>query len=126
MSVTVELLYGTRGRRERKREWQSISDIVKHHICAGGGHKDVYWKLLKMGVGGKEEGEHWKGLNGLKWSVRTVGMHQETPLNIHLNINNERQDCEIGTVWGALDGERGWKEMEVREHAGWTSYNYMK
>jgi hypothetical protein len=31
-----------RGRRERKREWQSINNIVKHHICASRGYKDVY------------------------------------------------------------------------------------
>jgi hypothetical protein len=28
MSVTVEQLHGTRGRKERKREWQSISNVV--------------------------------------------------------------------------------------------------
>jgi hypothetical protein len=28
MSVTVEQLHGTRGRRERKREGQSISNVV--------------------------------------------------------------------------------------------------
>jgi hypothetical protein len=26
------------------------------------------------------------------------GIHQETPLNINLNINIKRQDCKIGTV----------------------------
>jgi hypothetical protein len=35
-------------------------------------------------------------------SVLTAGMHLKTPLNIDLNINNESQDCKIGTVylWG--------------------------
>jgi hypothetical protein len=27
-----------------------------------------------------------------------VGIHREPPLNIDLNINNERLDCKIGTV----------------------------
>jgi hypothetical protein len=33
-------------------------------------------------------------------------MHTGTPLNIDLNINNERQDCKIGTVydWGGTGG----------------------
>jgi hypothetical protein len=42
MFAIVELLYGTRGRRERKRERQSISNIIKHHTCAGRRYKDVY------------------------------------------------------------------------------------
>jgi hypothetical protein len=29
-----------------------------------------------------------------------VGIHQETPLNIDLNISNERQECKIDTVCG--------------------------
>jgi hypothetical protein len=29
-----------------------------------------------------------------------VGTHRETPLNIDLNIKNERQDRKIGTVRG--------------------------
>jgi hypothetical protein len=37
---------------------------------------------------------------------------RETPLNIDLNINNERQDCKIGTVGGSTggvnEGERIW------------------
>jgi hypothetical protein len=28
------------------------------------------------------------------------------PLNIDLNINNERQDCKIDTVWGSTCGRR--------------------
>jgi hypothetical protein len=31
-----------------------------------------------------------------------VRIHRETPLNIDLNINNERQSCKIGTVRGVL------------------------
>jgi hypothetical protein len=42
MFVTVELIYGTQGKRERKREQLSISNIVKHYICEGRGCKDVY------------------------------------------------------------------------------------
>jgi hypothetical protein len=37
-----------------------------------------------------------------------MGIHQETPLNIDFGIKNERQDCEIGTVWstyGVGEGE---------------------
>jgi hypothetical protein len=49
MFVIVELLYGTWGRRERKREWLSISNIIKHKIFEGRGCKDVYRKLLKNG-----------------------------------------------------------------------------
>jgi hypothetical protein len=37
----VELLCGTWGRREGK-ESDSVNSVVKHHICEGGGHKDVY------------------------------------------------------------------------------------
>jgi hypothetical protein len=33
-----------------------------------------------------------------------VGIHQETPLNIDLEINNEREDYKMGIVWGG--GER--------------------
>jgi hypothetical protein len=29
-------------------------------------------------------------------------MHGEIPLNIDLDINNERQDCKIGAVWRVL------------------------
>jgi hypothetical protein len=66
MFVIVELLYGTWGMRERKRECQSIDNTVKHNICEGRGYNDVCWKLVKMGVGGKKDkGEQWKGFN---WS----------------------------------------------------------
>jgi hypothetical protein len=42
MFVIVELLYGIWGRREWKREWESINSIEIHYICAGRGYKDVY------------------------------------------------------------------------------------
>jgi hypothetical protein len=38
--VIVELLYGTWGRRERKR--QSVNNIVKHNICEGRGYNNMY------------------------------------------------------------------------------------
>jgi hypothetical protein len=38
----VELLYGTQERRERKKEPQSISNIIKHNNCDGRGYKDEY------------------------------------------------------------------------------------
>jgi hypothetical protein len=31
-----------------------------------------------------------------------MGTHQETPLNINLEINNERQDHKIGTAYVEL------------------------
>jgi hypothetical protein len=34
----------------------------------------------------------------IKESIFTVGILLETPLNIDFGINNERQDCKIGTV----------------------------
>jgi hypothetical protein len=51
-----------------------------------------------------------------------VETHRETPLNINLNINNERQDCKIGIVcWGVTYGRgvlagggRCTKEIKVR------------
>jgi hypothetical protein len=45
-----------------------------------------------------------------------AGTHEETPLNIDLNINNERQDCKIGAVCVCvyLWGERRMKEIKVR------------
>jgi hypothetical protein len=48
--VIVELLYGPWGMRERKREWQTINNIIKHNIRVGLGYKHVYLKLLKDGV----------------------------------------------------------------------------
>jgi hypothetical protein len=92
--VVVELHYGIQGKRERKKEWYSINNTVKHKICKGRGYKDVYWK---WGVGGK--GVKSKGRGWTDQSIPTVGIHWETPLNINLNINNERHDCKIGTMY---------------------------
>jgi hypothetical protein len=30
--------------------------------------------------------------------------HRDTPLNINLNINNENQDCKIGSVYVCVSG----------------------
>jgi hypothetical protein len=36
-----------------------------------------------------------------------VGIHSEMPMNINLDINNERQDCKIHAVGGYLwEGEQ--------------------
>jgi hypothetical protein len=35
-------------------------------------------------------------------------------LNINLNINDEKQDCEIGTVWGVQMGGRKVNEGDLR------------
>jgi hypothetical protein len=41
------------------------------------------------------------------------GIHQVTPLNIDFGINNERQDCNIGTGWRSTCGRgRGNREDE--------------
>jgi hypothetical protein len=37
------------------------------------------------------------------------------PWNIDLNINNERQDCKVGIVWGNVRGG-GIKEIKMRIH----------
>jgi hypothetical protein len=42
MFIIVELLYGIQRNGKRKRERNSISDIIKHNICEGRGYKDVY------------------------------------------------------------------------------------
>jgi hypothetical protein len=49
-----------------------------------------------------------EGVELTKESTLIVEIHQETPLNIDLGINKERQDCKIGTMWGGevLVGER--------------------
>jgi hypothetical protein len=46
MFVIVELLYGTRGKRERK-ENDRASIIIKHSICECGGYKDVLLKAVE-------------------------------------------------------------------------------
>jgi hypothetical protein len=35
-----------------------------------------------------------------------VRLLREIPFNIDFGINNERQDCKIGTVWGSTCGRR--------------------
>jgi hypothetical protein len=50
-----------------------------------------------------------------------VGIHWEIPLNINLNINNEKQDCKIGTM--CMGGTSGRREGEGRLR--WQ-YTYMK
>jgi hypothetical protein len=39
-----------------------------------------------------------------KHILSEAGTQQETPLNIDLVINHERQDCETGTVGGGTCG----------------------
>jgi hypothetical protein len=46
-------------------------------------------------------------------------------LNTDLDIPDERQGCDTGTVAGGSSG-RGRKEMKVREYGGGTPYTYMK
>jgi hypothetical protein len=40
MFVIVELLYGTQGRRKRKRK--IVNNIKIHYICAGRGYTNMY------------------------------------------------------------------------------------
>jgi hypothetical protein len=47
-------------------------------------------------------------------------------LNTDLEINNEIQYCEIGTVCGGVLVGKWTKEVKVREHVWWTSYTYTK
>jgi hypothetical protein len=48
-------------------------------------------------------------------------------LNIDFGINNERQDCKIGTGWGNTCGRgRVTGKMKVREYGWWASYTHMK
>jgi hypothetical protein len=42
------------------------------------------------------------------------GIHWETPLNINLNINNERQDCKVGIVYVCWGGTSEREEGEWR------------
>jgi hypothetical protein len=56
-----------------------------------------------------------------------VGTHQETPFNIDLDVNTERQDHKIGTMCeGVTCGGQWTKEIKVREYGWWTSYTYMR
>jgi hypothetical protein len=50
-------------------------------------------------------------LNGPE-SIITTGIHEETPLNIDLGINNERQDCKISIEWGCTCERRRVNEDE--------------
>jgi hypothetical protein len=45
-----------------------------------------------------------EGVKPSKVKYTHSGLYQETPMNIDLGINNKRQDCKIGTVWGVLVG----------------------
>jgi hypothetical protein len=52
------------------------------------------------------------------------GIHWETPLNIDFGINNERQDCKVGTVfvcrerylWVGVNERRWWRNRVDRLH----------
>jgi hypothetical protein len=48
----------------------------------------------------------------------TAGISRETPLNIDFGMENERQDCQIGTVGrgGYLWAGRVREKMKVREY----------
>jgi hypothetical protein len=61
-------------------------------------------------VGGKGEGSIREGVEWTKQSILTAGMHQETLLKIDLEINNEGQDCKVGTV---CVGEYLWEGLTV-------------
>jgi hypothetical protein len=60
MFIIVGLLYGTWGRKERKREWQSTT---LKYICADRGYSNMFWKCWT--VGGGKEGV--KESNGRGW-----------------------------------------------------------
>jgi hypothetical protein len=43
MFVTAELLYGTQGKKERKKRLNDRASVILHTIrCEGRGYKDVY------------------------------------------------------------------------------------
>jgi hypothetical protein len=46
-------------------------------------------------------------------------------LNTDLDINNERQDCELGTVWGALVGGRRVNEGDGGEGIWLMDFIYL-
>jgi hypothetical protein len=49
-----------------------------------------------------------------------MGIHWDIPLNINLNINNENQDCKIGTVCvGGEGGTSGKEEGEGKRLRWW-------
>jgi hypothetical protein len=54
---------------------------------------------------GKGKGDKWKGLNRPKKSILTVGIHRQTPFNIDLEINNQRQNYKKRySVWEGTCG----------------------
>jgi hypothetical protein len=62
-----------------------------------------------------------EGIEQTKVKYTHIGIHQETSLNMDLDINNERQDCKID-----MGGGGGVKVMKVREYIWWTPYTYAK
>jgi hypothetical protein len=75
--------------------------------------------LLKWGLGGKGV---WES-NGTGWMDQVKDTHSgggDTPLNINLNINNENQDCKIGTVHeGETGGRQGEWMKEIKVNSTW-------
>jgi hypothetical protein len=68
-----------------------------------------------------------EGVEQTKVKHTTVDIYWGTPLNISLNINNEKQGCKIGSVEKVLVwGGGGMKEIKVRTYGWWTSYTYIK
>jgi hypothetical protein len=48
-----------------------------------------------------------EGVEWTKYGKLTAGIHQENPLNIDLESNNERQVCKTGTACGRYLWEEG-------------------
>jgi hypothetical protein len=77
----------------------------------------------KWGVGDKGVRES----NGRGWMyqrILTVGRHWDTPLNINLKPNNEKQDRKIGIVGGVDWRKLRWQYMIDRLHI--TTWNRTK
>jgi hypothetical protein len=55
---------------------------------------------------GQRVGRAMEGVEQTKVKYTSAGIHWNTPLNLNLDINNERQECKIGTVVGVLVGGR--------------------
>jgi hypothetical protein len=72
----------------------------------------------ERGVEGKESVRVMRGIEWTKVKYAQCRIRQETPLNIALNIYNERQDCKRGTVCMGVPvgGGGGRKEMKVRRY----------
>jgi hypothetical protein len=120
MFVTVERLYGTWERRERKRDWQSINNIISWNAASVQVedirmYTESCWRM-RCGREGVREG------SGRSWTdqskVYSVGTHWATPLNTDLEFNNKRQDCRIGTgcvcVWGGTCERREDEQWRLR------------